>query len=108
MNPEVGIKYDQDKPRMDLLPPIAIVEISKVLTLGSRKYAPWNWTKGLTYGRIIGAALRHVFAWMGGEDKDLETNLSHLAHAACCLMFLIHLENTRKDLDDRFKPEEPK
>jgi hypothetical protein len=98
-----GIKYDGDKPRMELLPPIALLEISKVLTFGANKYEPWNWAKGLKWTRLLGACLRHVTLWSMGEDKDKETGLSHIAHAACCLMFLLHLEQTRKDLDDRHK-----
>ena len=32
-NTSEGIKYDSEKPKMNLLPPKAIVEVSKVLTL---------------------------------------------------------------------------
>lgn len=53
--------------------------------------------------RPLAAALRHVFAFIGGEDKDPETSLSHLAHASCCLMFLLEFEDTKKELDDRYK-----
>ena len=35
---------------------------------------------------------RHIFAWWGGEDKDPETGFSHLAHAACCLLFLMEFQ----------------
>ena len=40
-----GIKYDGEKPKMHLLPPKAIVEISKVLTFGAAKYDAENWRK---------------------------------------------------------------
>ena len=40
-----GIKYDGEKPKMNLLPPKAIVEISKVLTFGAEKYDAENWRK---------------------------------------------------------------
>lgn len=101
--PTEGKKYDQDKPRLELFPSIAIEEISKVLTFGAKKYESWNWAHGLKWSRLAGAALRHLFAWLRGEDKDPETGLSHLAHLGCCVVFLIHLEQTRPDLDDRFK-----
>ena len=38
-----GIKYDSVKPRMNLLPPKAIVEVSKVLTFGAEKYDAENY-----------------------------------------------------------------
>jgi hypothetical protein len=98
-----GLKYDDDKPRMELLDPYAIEELAKVLTFGANKYAAHNWRKGLAKSRLIAAALRHLFAYLAGQDKDPETGLSHVAHAMCCCMFLLGLEH-RPDLDDRWKP----
>lgn len=97
-----GVKHDQDKPRMELLDPKAINELAKVLTFGAQKYEPHNWRRGLRKTRLIAAALRHLFAYLGGEDKDPETGLSHAAHAMCCCMFILGLEH-RDDLDDRFR-----
>ena len=104
--PGVGVKHDSDKPRMDLLDSYAIEQLARVLTFGAQKYEAHNWRKGLTKGRLIGAALRHLFAYLRGEDRDAETGLSHAAHAMCCCMFLVGLEH-RADLDDRWK-EPPK
>ena len=97
-----GVKYDSDKPRMDLLDPHAIEQLAKVLGFGAQKYAAHNWRKGISKGRLLAAALRHLFAYLGGQDTDPETGLSHAAHAMCCCMFLLGLEG-RADLDDRFK-----
>ena len=97
-----ALKYDQDKPRMDLLDPYAIEQLSHVLTFGAQKYAAHNWRKGLNKTRLIAAALRHIFAYLRGQDTDEETGLSHMAHAMCCCMFIIGLEH-RADLDDRYK-----
>ena len=38
-----GIKYDSAKPKMNLLPPKAILEVAKVLTFGAEKYGAENW-----------------------------------------------------------------
>jgi len=69
------------------------------------KYAPHNWEKGIDYSRVYGALLRHMMAWWGGEDTDPETGLSHLHHAACCIMFLQHFvevgSEAYRDRDDR-------
>lgn len=97
-----GVKYDTDKPRMDLLDAYAIEQLALVLGFGSKKYSAWNWKKGIAKSRLIAAALRHLFAYLRGEDKDPETGLSHAAHAMCCCMFLLGLEH-RIDLDDRWK-----
>lgn len=97
-----GIKYDTGKARMDLLDPYAIEQLAHVLGFGATKYAAHNWRKGISKSRLIAACLRHVFAYLGGQDTDPETGLSHMAHAMCCCMFLIGLEY-RTDLDDRYK-----
>ena len=99
-----GIKYDGEKPKMNLLPPKAIVEISKVLTFGAEKYDAENWRKlDDLQNRYTAGALRHIFAHMDGEELDPETNLSHLAHAMCCLLFKLEIE-----LEERLKEEEPR
>lgn len=86
---ESGVKFDHDKPRWDLLPWEAIGQIVGVMTLGAKKYAEYNWAKGMHWSRVYAALLRHLTAWFGGEDLDKETGLSHLAHAGCCLLFLM-------------------
>ena len=93
MTKTLGMKYDQEKPRMGLLPPHALLEVSKVLTFGAQKYAPDNW-KFVENGpeRYRDAALRHITATMQGEVYDPESGLHHLAHAICCLMFIIDVE----------------
>lgn len=97
-----GIKHDQDKPEMDLVPMEAIEEIAKVLSFGAKKYSPGNWAKGISYRRLSAAALRHIFAFLAGEDEDKESGLSHISHALCCLSFLAwHIRN-RPDLDNRW------
>jgi len=100
---EEAVKADNGKPDMSLLSSISIIELSKVLSYGKEKYASHNWRKGFNWTRIIASCLRHIFAWLGGEDKDPETQLSHLSHAMCNLMFLVEFEHTHKDKDDRYK-----
>ena len=97
-----GVKFDSDKPRMDLLDAYAIEQLAQVLTFGASKYAAQNWRHGISKSRLLAAAFRHLFAYLRGEDKDRESGLSHVAHAMCCCMFLLGLEH-RADLDDRWK-----
>lgn len=98
-----GKKLDDGKAPLALLPGASLVEIAKVLEYGSRKYSSWNWKGGFKWSRLASASLRHLFAWIGGEDKDPETGISHLAHAACNLLFLIDFEVNGLGEDDRYK-----
>jgi hypothetical protein len=94
-------KYDAGKPRMELLPAVALEEIAKALDFGSKKYTDWNWTKGFKWSRLLGSCLRHLTSYLRGEDKDPESGLSHLAHAGANIVFLLWHERFRQDLDDR-------
>jgi len=87
-------KYDRrdEKPRVELIPISAQIKEAEVLTHGAKKYGDHNWRKGMEWTRLIGAALRHIFAWMRGEDMDKESGLPHLAHARCCLGMLIEYQ----------------
>jgi hypothetical protein len=88
-----GMKFDQGKPRLGLIPPMAEVEVAKVLTFGANKYADNNWRKvDNAMTRYMDAALRHINAYRSGETLDSESGLGHLAHATCCLMFMLELE----------------
>lgn len=101
-----GIKHDHEKPRMDLLPYKPLAEIAKVLGFGAKKYSAHNWRAGFEWNRLSGAAMRHLHAWNEGEDIDPETGLSHLAHASCCLLFLLEHEISGLGVDTRYKAQQ--
>ncbi|UTO27815.1 dATP/dGTP diphosphohydrolase domain-containing protein [Bartonella harrusi] len=96
-------KNDIGKPRVDLIPPLTLLDIGRVLEFGANKYSANNWRHGMNWSRLYGAASRHLLTWFGGEDKDVESGLSHLAHAACCLLFLMECEAKQIGHDDRVK-----
>lgn len=101
---EPAHKHDSGKPRMDLIAPEFLSATATVLSYGAAKYAERNWEKGMSWGRVFGAMMRHLWAWWSGEAKDVETGYSHLWHAACCLMFLIAYEERKIGSDDRKNP----
>lgn len=103
-----AIKFDQGKLPLHLLSTEALNQTAAVLAFGAEKYAEHNWREGFAWSRPLSAALRHITAFNAGEDQDPESGLSHLAHAACCIMFLLEFEKTHQHLDDRFKPTVPK
>lgn len=85
----VGIKFDQKKQRWDLLPFGPLKEIVQVLTYGAHKYEPDNWQQVPdARSRYFSALMRHITAW-NGEARDPESGFTHLAHAACCVLFLM-------------------
>jgi hypothetical protein len=88
-----GIKYDSEKPRYDLMPVEALEAIVKVLTYGACKYAPDNWRHVEPCNtRYYAACMRHLEAHRKGEQIDPESGLPHLAHAICCLVFMLTKE----------------
>lgn len=95
-SPAAGRKFDGDKARVDLLVdgcPKALMAISDVLTYGAKKYDDHNW-QVVPNGpqRYKAAMMRHILAHASGKSVDSETGISHLAHAACCVMFMLELE----------------
>lgn len=96
-----GVKADDGKDRWDLLPVLALSSVVDVLSFGAKKYGDRNWEKGMGYSRLYGALLRHAVAWWNGQTFDKETGHHHLAHAACCCLFLIEYHYRQKGKDDR-------
>lgn len=103
-----GVKFDAGKPRLDLLPARPLLDIARVLTFGAAKYDDHNWRRGMRWGRVYASLVRHLLAWHAGEDNDPETGLPHLAHAGCCVLFLLEYAHANPELDDRYRaPEAP-
>lgn len=111
---EEGAKFDAGKVRIELVPPELVFAVATILTFGAIKYADRNWEKGMSWGRIFGSLMRHMWAWWAGKgpttqsflfgELDQETGLSHLWHAGCCIAFLISYEERGIGTDDRWKP----
>ena len=92
-----GMKFDEGKAPMNLLPFDSLEAVAKVLDYGARKYAPNNWQlvdNGIE--RYSAALLRHLSAFLQGESLDKESGLSHLSHVACNALFLVHFELVRE------------
>ena len=93
-----GQKFDNGKARWDLLSTREISEVVQVLTDGAKKYADNNWKKvEHPKDRYYAAACRHLIdGWRAGELIDPESGRAHLAHAICCLVFLMWFDNEEK------------
>lgn len=98
-----GVKHDDGKPELALISPDFIEELGKVMTVGAKKYGAQNWRRGFNWTRVLSAIFRHLFSWSSGQDVDPETGLSHLAHAAAGIMFLVEFQKRNVGTDDRYK-----
>lgn len=95
-------KLGDAKPQMGLIPVGAMEDIARVMELGAKKYGAYNWrSKAVRMMVYAHAALRHLFAWIGGEDLDPESGRSHLAHLAACALIILDATKVGKAIDDR-------
>ena len=92
-----GKKYDQGKTDWSLLPWHEVEQVVRVLMFGAARYGRDDWKhfihKPKNEERYFNAAIRHLVAWKNGQTNDQETNMHHLAHALCCIMFILWKEN---------------
>ena len=94
-----------NKPPLHLIPPSAEILEAVVMGLGARKYGPYNWrTAPIRATVYIAAAKRHLAQWLDGQDEDVESGVSHLAHARACLGILLDAQSLHCLNDDRPPP----
>jgi hypothetical protein len=100
-----GTKNDSNKPPIHFLHRSFLEGAAAAQGFGSKKYGDWNFTKGISYMRLCDAAMRHIIAFMWGEDSDPESGLSHIDHAAANLNMLKFMIQERSEMDDRWSDE---
>lgn len=83
------------------LTPGAWVECAQVFEYGKKKYAAWNWAKGMSWSAVIGCAARHLFAMIQGEVLDPESGLPHRGHVMCNIVMLMTYIDNYPEGDDR-------
>ena len=100
-----AVKFDQEKPRLGLIPPNSINSTGRALTYGAKKYHEYNYKtgSGLDWDRVYSPLLRHLEAWIDGEDFDPESGLNHLDHVGACVAMLQDLVFSKIGKDTRFK-----
>lgn len=96
-----GVKYDEEKPRWDLLPLEEMESVVMVLTKGAQTYDDDNWKKvPNAKRRYYAAVLRHMKDYQKGEYLDKDDGEPHLAHAICDLIFLLWFNNQERNKAD--------
>ena len=80
-----------DKGRYDLISPIMIERLAKLLQRGAEKYNDRNWEKGMPLSVYMDSGMRHLFKFLEGHrDED------HLTAAIWNLQALLHIEEMVK------------
>lgn len=96
-----GIKHDNGKPKLHLIPKEAMEMMAQALEYGANKYGKRNFEAGIAYTRLLDAALRHLYKWAHKEDFDEESGLNHISHAMSNLAMLAYMIKNKPDMDDR-------
>jgi hypothetical protein len=104
MSTKKALTADSGKAPLAYLPWAGIDEVAHVQSYGQQKYGDfYNYRKGLEVGRNLSCAIRHIRAFMEGEDLDPESKRSHLGHACCRLLFTLQNLHDGSAIDDRYK-----
>lgn len=96
-----GLRFDEGKNRLDLIPSEWITGLGLVLTMGAAKYADRNWEQGMKWSKVQGPLMRHSVAFWGGEDNDAESGLPHPLHTAWNALALYSYLSREVGEDDR-------
>lgn len=81
----VGIK----KVPLSTVPAEVLMEVGLAMLEGSLKYGRHNYREaGVRASVYYDALQRHIMSWWEGQDKDPDSNLSHITKAIACLVVL--------------------
>ena len=96
-----GLRYNEGKNRLDLIPAKPIWGLGEVLTKGAIKYKPNNWCEGMPWSTVLASLKRHLSQYEMCEDYDSETGLLHMHHVLCNAAFICEYYSTHPEYDDR-------
>jgi len=100
---ELADRFNDGKLQWSMVDFKALEDMVRVLEFGAKKYSRDNWKKGLKTTEVVDSLLRHIYAYLNGEDIDPESGINHTGHIMCNAMFLSHMHLFRKDMDTRCK-----
>lgn len=81
-DPVTGGQKGSKPAQLGALCPRALLEVGRVAGFGATKYARFNFLRGYAWSLSADALLRHMCAWLDGEDRDPESGCHHMAHVA--------------------------
>lgn len=90
------------------LPFSVLAEMAVAFGEGAKEYGGHNWREDRVFASArYGAAMRHLCAWIEGEDLDPKSGLSHLTKAMTSLAVLRDAQIQGTAIDDRPRPSPP-
>ena len=98
---EKGTRFNEGKPQWSLVDFYSLEPMVRVLEFGKEKYGRDNWKKGLPTTEICESMLRHIFAYLSGEDIDQESGLPHIGHIQANAKFLSYMDRNKPEFDSR-------
>lgn len=74
---------------------------AKQFDFGAKKYAAWNWAKGMPWSVPIACIKRHAVCLLHGESIDPESDVHHYGAIGCNAVMLSHYLEHYPEGDDR-------
>jgi len=92
------MKFDNKKSNLAILfdTAKALNKVADVMSYGAIKYDRKNWNKCDDKERYISASLRHISEYLQDNMIDDESNIEHLAHSICSLLFVLEMDLERE------------
>jgi len=92
----------QYKVPLDLFPAAGLIHGARAMKHGADKYGPFNWRDQKVQSMIyLGASIRHIYAFIDGEDCAVDSGINHLGHAVAGLAILLDAFETDNVIDNR-------
>lgn len=101
---DVNPKDIQGAKKLDLslFPPVAHLHGAHAFVDGAAKYGPYNWREKKVRARVyVAAAMRHLHAWLDGEELAVDSRCHHLGHVIACCAILLDAQENGALSDDR-------
>jgi Domain of unknown function (DUF5664) len=99
-NPKTA--YGITKPSMAVVPPSALLPLMAAMDNGAKKYGAFNWRKDAVSSTIYyAAAMRHLMAWLDGEEAASDSGVHHLGHVMACCAIILDAQAVGKLNDNR-------
>lgn len=76
-------------------------EAARVFDYGRKKYAEWNWAKGMAWTIPLECAARHLLEMIEGNPVDAESSEPHRGHVFCNVTMLLTYLKVYPEGDNR-------
>lgn len=99
-DPTTGGQKGQKLAQFSLIPSKFLWALAEHYGVGAQKYARNNWRLGYNWSLNVDALHRHLYAWLGGEQRDPETGSHHLVAVVWHAITLYIFETDKLGTDD--------